>query len=79
MEAIIDQARKQNIWKEPETPKEALAILDNVDLTGIVDCETPKKRRRTRLNELSWTTLAQDYYVAHCPHKRSHKSVDNPA
>jgi len=37
MEAIIDQARKQNIWKEPETPQDALAILDNVDLTGTVD------------------------------------------
>ena len=44
MQAIVDQASRQGIWKEPNTPNEALTILDQVDLSDIVSTETAKKR-----------------------------------
>ena len=77
MEAIIEQARKQGIWNEPKNPTDASAILDKVDLTAIITTDAAKKRPRARFDLLSWTTLAQEYYLSHRPEKRQRKDEDS--
>ena len=64
MEAIIDQAKAQGLWKQPKDSQKASDILDRVDLSSIVSTETETKRPR-RLNQLCWSTLANNYYLSH--------------
>jgi len=76
MEAIIDQAKTQGIWIEPQNSEQAYDILDRVDLSSIVSSETLTKRFR-RLNQLSWSTLAHDYYLSHRQPKRPRLEDDD--
>jgi len=63
MEAIIKIAKQQNLWVEPEDERTAMQILNSVDLSQVISVTTHKHRTR-RLDQLSWTTLAKDYYAS---------------
>ena len=64
MEAIIRQAKIQNVWTaDPKDETSAAQILRQVDLSRIVPSKTHTSRVR-RLDQLSWSTLANDYYSA---------------
>jgi len=68
MEAIRNQAIHQNVWKEPDDEIAAVDILRKVDLSTIVPSTTRYARRQRRLDQLSWSTLAKDFYDRHrCP------------
>jgi len=66
MEAIVNEAKRLNVWVEPTDPASALSILAKVDLTNIIP-ETTKKNRKRRLDQLSWTTLVKDLYRSRHP------------
>ena len=61
MEAIVNKAKEQNVWEEPNDAEMAIRILQRVSLNEIVPITTHKHRTR-RLEQLSWSTLAKDYY-----------------
>ena len=73
MEAIVNQAKTQNVWKEPEDEKSALDILRSVNLSAVIPPKTRTNRQR-RLDQLSWSTLANDYYENQHRLKLTHQS-----
>jgi len=62
MEAILKEAQKQGVWEETTDPAKAKDILKHVDLSGILPVRSPGGRIR-RLDQLNWTTLANDFYA----------------
>jgi len=72
MEAIIAKAKEQNVWVEPEDIHTAADILNKVDLSQIIPATTAKHRPR-RLEQLSWATLAKDFYKSqrHLPESQA--------
>jgi len=62
MEAIANKAVEQGLWIESTDPVVVKDILDKVDLSEIIPTKTPTGRTR-RLNEISWTTLVNDFYA----------------
>jgi len=73
MEAIVNEAKKQGVWAEPDENdrNSAMAILQRIDLSKLVPGTTKSKRER-RLCQLSWTTLARDLYKRDYHRKQHH-------
>jgi len=76
MEAIIQKAEEQGIWVKPTNCIVAKQILNSVDLSEIIPTKTPKGRPR-RLDQLGWTTLANDYYERKQQLLREHAQLDS--
>ena len=81
MEAIVAEAKRLDVWVEPTDPQSALSILSKIDLSKLIPVTTKKKRKR-RLEQLSWTTLVKDIYgsrhsAAAAEKGDHHEEVDN--
>jgi len=61
MEAIVSLAKEQNVWEEPKDLSHALKVFDRIDWSQLFPATSPKNRVR-RFDQLSWSTLANDYY-----------------
>ena len=61
MDAIIAEAKLQNVWFEPHDTDSAVALLERIDTSNVIPILSPKGRRR-RIDELSWLTLAKGCY-----------------
>ena len=62
MEAIVSLAKEQNVWEEPKDLSQALQVFDRIDWSQLFPPTSPKNRVR-RFDQLSWSTLANDYYT----------------
>ena len=60
MRLIEVTARKQGVWEEPNNPETAAKILMDVKLDKVFSPVSKNKRRRRRLNQLSWLTLSKE-------------------
>ena len=65
MESIITEAKRQNVWIEPDEDENnrqtAMYLLTRIDLSRVIPNTTRKKRQRP-LFQLSWSTLARDLH-----------------
>ena len=61
MRAVIEQAKKQNVWVEPDNVETANTILSKVDLSQLFPRNSPHNRVRN-LERTCWSTLANCHY-----------------
>jgi len=64
MKAIMNEAIRNGVWIEPHNEPEALHVLSSIELSNIIPYTTRQHRTRKRLDQLSWSTLANDYYFS---------------